>query len=238
MILSHPHQFVFVRTTKTAGSSLEIALSKYCGPDDIVTPLTNQEERQKKELGYVGAQNHTVPLQEYNIRNIYNSIKGKRNIKFYNHMPAHEICGKISQGIWDAYFKFSIVRNPFDYAVSKYYWQNRKQTPSKEGFRRWLLASPPPPRLLINRAITHINGTSAVDFMVRFEHFDTDLKEVANRTGLPRALYEEFRKIGAKGGLRPKKATAKEMFDGFPEGVEYMIRLFAEDIRDYGYQVP
>lgn len=203
-----------------------------------MTPLTNPEEKQKKELGYICAQNYTVPMREYNISNIYNFLRGKKNVKFYNHMPAHEICGKTDQATWDSYFKFSIVRNPFDYAVSKYYWQNRKQNPSKDGFRRWLLSNPPPPRLLVNRAITHINGMPAVDFMVRFEHFDTDIKEVAARTGLPPTLYEEFRNIGAKGGLRPKKATAKEMFDGFTEGIEYIHKSFADDIRDYGYQTP
>lgn len=177
-------------------------------------------------------------MREYNISNVYDFLRGKKNLKFYNHMPAYEICGKTDQEIWDSYFKFSIVRNPFDYAVSKYYWQNRKQNPSKDGFRRWLLSSPPPPRLLVNRSITHINGMPAVDFMVRFEHFDTDIKEVAARTGLPATLYEEFKTIGAKGGLRPKKATAKEMFDGFIEGVEYIQKYFADDIRDYGYQTP
>jgi hypothetical protein len=203
-----------------------------------VTPLTNSEEKQKKELGYIGAQNHTAPIREYTISNIYNSLRGNKNIKFYNHMPAHEICGKIDKETWYSYFKFSIVRNPFDYTVSKYYWQNRKQHTSKEDFRRWLLSSPPPRRLLVNRSITHINGIPAVDFMVRFEHFDADLKEVADRTGLPPTIYEEFRKIGAKGGLRPKKATAKEMFDGFTEGIEYILRSFSDDIRDYGYQAP
>ncbi len=31
MIISHRHSFVFVKTTKTAGTSVEIALSKHCG---------------------------------------------------------------------------------------------------------------------------------------------------------------------------------------------------------------
>jgi len=37
VIASHRHRFVFVKTRKTAGTSLEIALSRHCGPDDVVT---------------------------------------------------------------------------------------------------------------------------------------------------------------------------------------------------------
>lgn len=37
MIISHEHKFIFVKTRKTAGSSIEHFLSKYLGPTDICT---------------------------------------------------------------------------------------------------------------------------------------------------------------------------------------------------------
>ena len=37
MIISHKHKFIFIKTRKTAGSSIEHFLSKYLGPDDICT---------------------------------------------------------------------------------------------------------------------------------------------------------------------------------------------------------
>jgi hypothetical protein len=39
MIISHKHKFIFFKTKKTAGTSIEIALSKYRGPDDVITPF-------------------------------------------------------------------------------------------------------------------------------------------------------------------------------------------------------
>jgi hypothetical protein len=39
MIVSHRHRFIFIKTHKTAGSSMEMALAPLCGPDDIVTPM-------------------------------------------------------------------------------------------------------------------------------------------------------------------------------------------------------
>jgi hypothetical protein len=33
MILSHEHKFIFIKTNKTAGPSIEITLSKHCEPE-------------------------------------------------------------------------------------------------------------------------------------------------------------------------------------------------------------
>ena len=37
MIISHKHKFIFFKTRKTAGSSIQVSLAKYCGEDDIIT---------------------------------------------------------------------------------------------------------------------------------------------------------------------------------------------------------
>lgn len=39
MIISHKHNFIFIKTAKTAGSSIEAYLSPFCGESDIVTPF-------------------------------------------------------------------------------------------------------------------------------------------------------------------------------------------------------
>ena len=38
MIISHKHNFIFIKTRKTAGSSVELYLENFCGPDDIISP--------------------------------------------------------------------------------------------------------------------------------------------------------------------------------------------------------
>ena len=40
MIISHKYKFIFIKTRKTAGTSMEIYLSQYCDDNDIVTPIT------------------------------------------------------------------------------------------------------------------------------------------------------------------------------------------------------
>ena len=59
MILSHRYRYLFLKTNKTAGTSIEIALSKFCGPDDIITPISPEDEAIRRRLVFAEfAQEH------------------------------------------------------------------------------------------------------------------------------------------------------------------------------------
>ncbi len=51
MIVSHKYEFVFIKTKKTAGASVEIALSKFCGVEDREY-ITKKCSREIDLLGY------------------------------------------------------------------------------------------------------------------------------------------------------------------------------------------
>ena len=51
MIASHAHRFIFLKTRKTAGTSVEIALSKACGPDDVITVTSPEDEELRTAAG-------------------------------------------------------------------------------------------------------------------------------------------------------------------------------------------
>lgn len=126
MIVSHKHKFIFLKTTKTAGSSFEIALSKYCGPDDIITPQNPREEEAKRELGHYSAQNYQKSQVEYTLSERFKLFAtGTQAQKFYNHMTATDVRANVPLGVWEDYLKVAIVRNPFDYAVSRFFWNTR-----------------------------------------------------------------------------------------------------------------
>ena len=61
MILSHRYRFIFLKTGKTAGTSIEIALSEYCGAKDIITPIKPEDELTRRSLGFRGPQNYLDP---------------------------------------------------------------------------------------------------------------------------------------------------------------------------------
>jgi hypothetical protein len=58
MILSKTHCFIFIKGVKVGGTSVEIALSSICGPEDIVTPITPIDELKRLELN-AGARNYS-----------------------------------------------------------------------------------------------------------------------------------------------------------------------------------
>lgn len=49
MILSHDWRFLFLKTRKTAGTSVEIALSRICGPLDVITPISPADQAQRNK---------------------------------------------------------------------------------------------------------------------------------------------------------------------------------------------
>lgn len=58
MIFSRLHNFIFIKGRKLAGTSFEVALSRICGPGDIITPITPVDEKVRISLGYRHAQNY------------------------------------------------------------------------------------------------------------------------------------------------------------------------------------
>ena len=89
-------------------------------------------------------------------------------------MQANLIKEYVGDGIWNSYKKISIVRNPWDHAVSWFKWQeSRGREGTKKGeFERYLFNNYRStwPFYTINY------GKYDIDFMIRFEHLDEDLK--------------------------------------------------------------
>jgi hypothetical protein len=198
MIISHAHRFIFLKTKKTAGTSVELALSKLCGPEDVISPLTAIDEA--KRSGKRGAQNWRLHGWWDSPRPLFKRRWFKftaADYGFYNHMPAAEARALIDDRVWRSYFKFAFDRNPWDRQVSFYHHRYRGE------------AEPPPfsrfmhqdrAARLNNYDIYAIDGDVAVDFVGRYERLEEDLKLALDRVGinapkLPRAKGT-FRQTG------------------------------------------
>jgi hypothetical protein len=187
MIISHKHQFIFIKTNKTAGTSIEIALSKYCGADDIITPIRPEDEEMRRNLGYPGPQNYQFPVWDTRFRAAVTAgPKGKRKAGFYAHISAGEVEAQIGKQVWDRYYKFCFERNPWDRVVSLYYWRCRSEPrPTISEF-----VGSSAPLILKQRGygLYTINGKIAVDHVCRFECLSDELEVIRKQVGIPGKL--------------------------------------------------
>lgn len=226
MIISHRHRFIFLKTRKTAGTSIEIALSRFCGERDIITPITPKDEETRKETAHRGPQNFHVTLTRYAPEDWRRLVARWRRARYYNHMPAKEIRRLIGPRVWTEYFKFCFERNPWDKAISSYFWKTRgrEPRPSLLGFLRSVNAE-----ALSDFGIYGIDGTVAADHVGRYEDLDSELERIAAILKLP----EEIRLPRAKGTFREDRRHYRDIIG--PEERGIIERACAREIAHFGY---
>jgi len=228
MILCHRYKFIFLKTNKTAGTSVEIALSKFCGEGDIVTPLSQDDEATRRRLGHGESRNYLAPAGEYGLRDVARLlIKGRRKRRFYNHITAGEVMRMIPREIWDGYYKFCFERNPWDRVMSLYYARYRSEPrPSVAEF----LASETVLELKKRGiGVYTVDGRVVVDKICRYENLAEELAAVGKALGLPEALQL----VRAKSGYRRDAGRYADILSA--EEKAEIGRLFRPEIDLFGY---
>ena len=231
MIVSHQHRFVFIKTCKTAGTSIEIALAEHCGPADIITPIDEVDEQIRRELGHRGPQNFEVRQPASGLGGLISSLFGRNVVRHYNHAPASLIRARIGPQSYDSYRKFCVVRNPWDRAVSLYFW--RKNRPGSEKLDEEMsfaeFVRDTPADVLSDAHIFTIDGAAAVDRFVRYENLAEDLTTALAELGLP-AIDLPW----AKSGTRETKDHYSWIYDD--ESEARIRELCVWEIDNLGYE--
>ena len=191
MIISHKLKVIYIKLIKVAGTSFELALSKYCGPDDILTPIGENGREYYKSGGFLEAQNYMDTETQ--------------KPKFVNHTRAKEIKGLVPKHIWNDYLKVATIRCPYDMYISHYYFwkhksQKKKKRSPKKNFEQYAIES----ELILNSLRSlHGEGLILTDFLIRYENLNEDIKKLETKIGCPK-LLETFQSITAKKNIRPK----------------------------------
>ena len=227
MILCHKYKFIFLKTNKTAGTSVEIALSKFCGDRDIITPIVEEDEKIRRSLGYRGPQNYILPFSDYSMRDFFNVLFKRRKKKFYNHITAKEIRKLIGDHIWNEYYTFCFERNPWDRVVSLYYWRCKKEPrPTISEF----LSSRIP--LTLKRRgydVYTINDKVVVDRVCLFENLNEELEKIRTRVGIPEKLVLPR----AKSSYRKDRRHYRDIIND--EDRKRIEHMFSKEIQLFGY---
>ena len=119
MIVSHKHKFIFLRTEKTASTSLFDALYPHLGPDDEVAGLTRPGWAKYSPIHH-GALKRTFP----------------RLFGPHPHATAAQARAVAGRDIFDSYDTFAVERNPWERQVSLYTNRQWKKGKAPDNFDR------------------------------------------------------------------------------------------------------
>lgn len=159
MIVSHQHRFIFWKPHKVASTSVLAALAEHCGVNDSVGgALDGENTGQRRNMAafshFPTAGNHATPAQ---IRSVVSSLWGDE--------------------IWTTYHRITIIRNPWDRAVSWWDYANRylKQPLNFED-------------ALVNSERDYwldTDGRPWAHTTLRYEALETDYRRLCEHLGLP-----------------------------------------------------
>lgn len=232
MIISHSHRYLFLKTIKTAGTSIEAALSQFCSGSDVVTPL-NDFRHNRDERGQMVHRAMNADTLQWWV---------KENIG--QHVDAATMKRYLPSEVWNGYRKVTIVRNPWDRIVSLFAWKTRNDASMKPRKRFYHHLGVPFNELnelrrnfatFVGRGIETndrfyiLDGELCADLVVRYERMNDDLGDLASKLGLPPLDVPRL-----KTGFRPGQYHYSQYYDKATR--ELIGDLHAHDLRLFNYR--
>jgi hypothetical protein len=210
VLVSHSHHFIFVHIQKTGGQSLRSALQRFCD--------------QPPRTGLRRLLSH-LPLRE-----------DPQRVAFRPHSTASWARLKLSAPLYDSYCAFTVVRNPFDRAVSNYHFL--RQHPEHHAHRhvkhltfdqyleflrrrRWLRDPTQRSR------VVDAQGRLLCDPLLRFERLESDFAALCRRLDLPDGTT-----LGRQNASRHR--PYREYYERRATR-DAAVDLFAADFETFGY---
>ncbi len=215
MIISHGRRYIFVHAPKTGGTSLALALEARAMKDDIMlgdTPKAIKRRHRVKDVQTVG--------------------------RLWKHSTLRDIEGLVSRAEMEAYFVFTLVRNPWDRMVSYYHWLRAQgfdhpavtlaKSSDFAGFLRAPSIQSSFRATPFTSYVTDTKGQDLGNLFIRLEHLEEDLPALEQHLGFPLLpLPHENR---SRRGLDYRAEYTDEL-------IEIVAQCCASDINRFGYCV-
>ena len=152
-------------------------------------------------------------------------VKKTSGRKVRKNLSAYAAKMYLGQEVWNNYFKFCFERNPYDKAISLYFWHTRnfEKCPDINEYIQRMSQSQ-----LSNWHVYTINDQVAVDFVGKYEKLDEDLRIVTNKLGLP-----DYALPKAKGHSRTSHQHYSKLLD--KESRHHIEKMCANEIETFKY---
>jgi hypothetical protein len=205
MLVSYRKKFLFVHIFKTAGTSITDSFARFC-----YRPGSSRPSNWLAFFSTNWKKIHRAPIKK--------------------HATALQIRGALDGEIFDTFFKFAFVRNPWDWQVSLYHYilehpENRGHEETKEmgSFRNFVFSRE---KLSFTQTscLVDENGSLLVDFVGKFENLNEDFRIICQKVGISARLPHIN---------KSKRTDYRDYYDS--ETREVTARLYAEDIERFGY---
>ncbi|SDP55259.1 sulfotransferase family 2 domain-containing protein [Ectopseudomonas guguanensis] len=207
-MVSHELKAIFIHIPKTGGSSIE----------QIIWPMEKGRSEAELWMGFKDAYHNefqTGGLQ---------------------HLLAHQVRNILGDEVFSSYFKFSIVRNPWDKALSQYRYMTKRPDlmsfvgmSERDCFKRYLERIQTKEHvqwLPQYRFVMSASGDSLVDYIGRFEEFEHAVKFAVRRIGLSCDQVPH---------LNASDASRLEVLDR--DSCEQIAEIYKDDISVFGYSI-
>ena len=196
-MISTRYKFIFIHVPKTAGNSIQAILKQYS--EDKINNIKVKGEKV--------------------VQNFYVS---NPQLKTSKHSPLNQYYygWKKEFGDIDQYIKFGTIRNPWDRAISYYFFRSKDKRFNKKSFLNSLTR-----QSMFN--FFQIDGKlDEIDYFIRFENIQSDYDIVCDKIGIPRTKLPKLNKT--------KHESYTKYYD--KEMIEIVAKKYKDDLKNFGYK--
>jgi hypothetical protein len=206
MIISHQHRFIFAAVPKTGTHSVRRALREHMSAEDI------------EQVGLF-----------VNKRFPYAELAAIR----HGHLALRQVRPHVGQEMFDSYFKFAFVRNPFDRFVSYCAFMTRDgdvfQRAPRAVMEHMLFVEPPEQHILFqpqSSVLVDDDGTLLTDMVGRVEQMQASYDAICARIGIPSRTLDQVNSS--------RRGDYRQYYT--PALVEGVAKRYARDLELFGYE--
>lgn len=182
VLVSHRYKFIYLKTKKTGSTTVDAFFQKFCVPEEELETFTTSHSATQRitDAGIVGSRHGG----------------GRPQDKWRNHKPAVVVKELLGEEMFDSYFKFSIIRNPWDKAVSLYHFHKMDARGSFVDFVRKgmleKLSTPARGKHSIDWYIHTLDNVPVCNRYLRFENLRNDVEELCKDLGIQEYNMDEL----------------------------------------------